>query len=71
MLLLDHCRDTIGLKMGTTYIGRNFGYTTDPQKAEDAESAGAEVIPCGRSTLPAWEIGFPIGTELDDDIQLP
>ena len=60
MSTLEKLREA-GIAMGTIYDRLNLavGYTTDPEKAEQAAALGARTIRCGGS-FSSWEINAKI-----------
>lgn len=66
-LLIDHCRDVIGLPMRGLAHGSHIGWTTDGAKAKAASEAGARCTyvraQSSARECDGWEIVFGVGRE--------
>jgi len=67
-LLLDYCRNEVGLKMGGLHHGNHIGWTTSREKAERAREAGALLRPyySRDPEFSGWEIVFAVGREMNE-----
>jgi len=71
-LLLDHCRDVIGLPMRGLRGGYHIGWTTDKDNASAAREAGANLssYTSDDPMYSGWEVSFLNGREVSA-LQLP
>lgn len=69
MNLVDYCRDH-GVAMGSVFVGKHIGFTTDIDKVNVCREAGANVSDCYNATGPrGWEIHFAVRREVDEAVE--
>lgn len=63
-LLLEAVR-TEGVAMGSLYVGKHMGFTTDERLVARCRDLGATISPCYNATGPrGWEISFVVGSPI-------